>query len=66
MRIITVETEKFRRTVTYDGNDDSRPPGDMGPLTKSFLACESLVQKVAGANTVQVRVEKHPAVPRRQ
>ena len=63
MRIITVETDRGRKTVTYYDNDDSRA-GTMGPLTKRFLAVEQEMLKVMAQYTIQVSVETDSTMPR--
>jgi hypothetical protein len=56
-RIITVETEEFRRTVTsYDNHD----PG----FAQKFIAVEREVIKFIFSNTIQVTKESQSTMPR--
>jgi hypothetical protein len=69
-RYITVETEKFKKTVSYADNDDSRAdpstPGARikGPLMEKFLAVETAMLNIMSAYTIMTSVETESSMPK--
>ncbi|MBI4564958.1 MAG: hypothetical protein HY716_09735 [Planctomycetes bacterium] len=53
IRVITVETDKFRKTVTYNDNDDARGT-EPGPLNTIFWHVQREILLLAPQYTVQV------------
>ncbi|HEY3226022.1 MAG TPA: hypothetical protein VGK61_03380 [Planctomycetota bacterium] len=62
-RIITIETESFKKTATLADNDDSKG-GLAGPLMQKYRAVEKTVLQVMSGYTIQVTVEKSATMPR--
>lgn len=62
-RYITVETEGYRKTVSYNANDDSRG-GKIGVLTQKFIDVEKVLNNVMGTYTIQVTTQSDSSMPR--
>ncbi|HTF56870.1 MAG TPA: hypothetical protein VK661_06525 [Planctomycetota bacterium] len=62
-RVITIETENFKKTATLRDNDDSK--GNLaGPLMQKYRAVEKTVLAQMSSFTIQVTVEKSATMPR--
>jgi len=62
-RVITIETDNFRKTATLRDNDDSK--GNLaGPLMQKYRAVEKTVLQQMSSFTIQVTVEKSATMPR--
>lgn len=65
LRIINIETEDFKKTVTFYDNDDRlMGPPSRDSLSFKFSLVEREVIKVAVQYTVQIRIEANPAIPK--
>lgn len=62
-RVITIETENFKKSATLRDNDDSK--GNLaGPLMQKYRAVEKTVLAQMSGFTIQVTVEKSATMPR--